>query len=186
MCFHVEQINNSTSGVLCHNTNTAEEPMLPLSLFLPWRWKEHVPPICWYNLTVGQAFVRLVTLCITCLRNSLSTFISTWTTSFWCAIRTCCWEKPLPWWCWYSCYCVWLHWLCSRTWYVNCYKFVYMLFFKLLQYIHTFIVSCAFIPQACTWKVYTKYQESSPRFSIWGDCTTFVKLFNCQTLNYQS
>jgi len=86
---------------------------------------------------VGQAFVRLVTKCVTCLRNSFSTFISRWTTSFWCAIRTCCWEKPLPWWCWYSCYCAWLHRLCSRTWYVKCYKFVCMLFFKLLHmYIH--------------------------------------------------
>jgi hypothetical protein len=101
---------------------------------------------------------------------------------------TCCWEKPLPWLCWYSFYCTWLHWPCTRTWYVKCYKFVCMLFFKLLQYVYTFVVSCAFIPQTCTWRVYTckKYQESSPRFNIWGDCTTHVKLFNCQTLNYQS
>lgn len=92
----------------------------------------------------GSGFLRLVTKYITCLRNSLSTFICRWTTSFWCAIRTCCWEKPLPWWCWYSCYCAWLYRLCTGKWYVNCYKFVCMLFFKHLQYVNTFIVFMCF------------------------------------------
>ena len=92
----------------------------------------------------------------------------------WCAVRTCCWEKPLPWWCWYSCYCAWLIRPCTSTWYVNCYKLVCMLFF-----VHTFTVSCAFIPQACTWKVYTKYQESSQGSA---SETTVQHLWSCSTV----
>jgi hypothetical protein len=163
--------------------------MLPVSLLLPWRWKQHILPKCWVELAVSQVFIRLITNCLTCLTNSLYILISRRTASFWCAIRTCCWEKPLPWWCGYSCYCAWLYRLCTRTWYVNCYKSVCVcvfVFFKLLTVFAYIIILCAFIPQACTWKVYTKYQESSPRFSIWGECTTSVKLLNCQTLNYQS
>jgi hypothetical protein len=90
----------------------------------------------------------------------------------------------LPWWCRYSCCCTWLYRLCTRARYVNCHKSVCMILQHPVIFTYIYYFMC-FFPQACTWKVYIKYQASSPRCNIWGDCTIFEKLFSCQTLNYQ-